>query len=196
MSQENSLNENKTAAIPSPVMDDSFINTTYKTLNARHSIIYEFVMLYNDYIYNTHDYGNGLPLTMIEIHTLTYIDDHPGTTVTILTDHWHKTKGAISQIVSRLEKDGLVTKSKREDNAKTVLLHTTELGHKLSSAHKLYDIMDISKTLGEIGQHCKPEEIDTFFKVMQVYYQVISKDFEENNILKRQGRRKKQEKEL
>lgn len=188
----NSLSKEQSSAVTTALsQDDSFINTTYKTLDTRHSIIYEFVMLYNDYIYAAHDYGNGLPLTMIEIHTLTYIDDNPGTTVTILTDHWHKTKGAISQIVSRLEKDGLVSKSKREDNAKTVLLHTTELGHKLSSAHKLYDIADISKTLGEIGEKCKPEEIDTFFKVMQVYYQVISKDFEENNIPKRQGKRKK-----
>lgn len=57
----------------------------------------------------------------------------------------------------------------------------------------MYDILDITKTLGEIGEKCSAEEIDTFFRVLQVYYDVISRDFEENNIPKRQGRRKKKE---
>ncbi|MDO5346567.1 MAG: helix-turn-helix domain-containing protein, partial [Lachnospiraceae bacterium] len=74
----------------------SFVDQTYQVLNNRHNVIYQFVMRYNDYIYAEHDYGNGDPLTMIEVHTLTYIEDHPGTTVTELTNYWHKTKGAIS----------------------------------------------------------------------------------------------------
>lgn len=177
--------------LPSGSPDPSFIDTTFQPLNNRHQIIYEFVMRYDDYIYDTHDYGTGVPLTMIESHTLTYIDDHPGTTVTELTRFWHKTKGAISQIVTRLEQNGLVSKQKKEDNAKLVRLYTTEAGARASNAHKMYDIIDITKTLGEIGEKCTPEEIDTFFRVMQVYYEVISKDFEENQIPKRQGRRKK-----
>lgn len=181
------INEKLNSASPDP----SFINTTFQTLNNRHQIIYEFVMRYDDYIYDTHDYGTGVPLTMIESHTLTYIDDHPGTTVTELTHFWHKTKGAISQIVTRLEQNGLVSKQKKADNAKLVRLYTTETGARASNAHKMYDIIDITKTLGEIGEKCTPEEIDTFFRVMQVYYGVISKDFEENQIPKRQGRRKK-----
>ncbi len=178
-----------------PADRSSLIDATYKTLNDRHHIIYEFVMRYNDYIYENHNYGTGVPLTMIESHTLTYIDDHPGTTVTELTRFWHKTKGALSQIVSRLEKNGFVTKSKTEDNAKTVHLTTTEEGHRVSNVHKMYDIKDISKTLAELGEKCSPEEIETFFKVMNVYYNVISKDFEENRIVKRQGRRKKKKTE-
>ncbi|MGN8793397.1 MarR family winged helix-turn-helix transcriptional regulator [Acidaminococcus fermentans] len=179
--------------IQKSAVDPSFIDTTFQTLNQRHHILYEFVMRYDDYIYDTHDYGNGEPLTMIESHTLTYIDDHPGTTVTELTHFWHKTKGAISQIVSRLEQYGLVSKQKKKDNAKTIRLYTTEIGAKASNAHKMYDILDITKTLGEIGEKCSAEEIDTFFRVLQVYYDVISRDFEENNIPKRQGRRKKKE---
>lgn len=104
------INEKLNSASPDP----SFINTTFQTLNNRHQIIYEFVMRYDDYIYDTHDYGTGVPLTMIESHTLTYIDDHPGTTVTELTHFWHKTKGAISQIVTRLEQNGLVSKQKKQ----------------------------------------------------------------------------------
>ena len=147
--------------LPSGSPDPSFIDTTFQTLNNRHQIIYEFVMRYDDYIYDTHDYGTGVPLTMIESHTLTYIDDHPGTTVTELTRFWHKTKGAISQIVTRLEQNGLVSKQKKEDNAKLVRLYTTEAGARASNANKMYDIIDITKTLGEIGEKCSPEKGET-----------------------------------
>lgn len=171
--------------------ESSFVDQTFQVLNNRHNVIYEFVMRYNDYIYAEHDYGNGTPLTMIEVHTLTYIEDHPGTTVTELTNYWHKTKGAISQIVSRLEDLGLVQKTKKEGNAKNVCLYVTEDGFQISRSHKLYDTLDITKTLSKIQKECTPAEIDTFYKVISVYYNVICKDFEENKIPKRQGKRKK-----
>ena len=172
--------------------ESGFINETFQVLNGRHNIIYEFVMRYDDYIYAEHSYGTGYHLTMIEVHTLTYIEDHPGTTVTELTAYWHKTKGAISQIVSRLEDLGLVTKTKKEGNGKNVYLYITETGYQVSRSHKLYDILDITKTLSKIQKECTPAEIDTFYKVISVYYKVICKDFEENKIPKRQGKRRKQ----
>lgn len=178
---------------PVPAADDaksSFVDQTFQVLNDRHNVIYGFVMRYNDYIYAEHDYGNGDPLTMIEVHTLTYIEDHPGTTVTELTEYWHKTKGAISQIVSRLEALGLVKKTKKEGNAKNVCLYVTECGFHTSRAHKLYDTLDITKTLNEIQKVCTPAEIDTFYKVISVYYDVICKDFEENKIPKRNKKRR------
>lgn len=172
----------------------SFIDQAYQALNDRHNVIYEFVMRYNDYIYAGHDYGNGHPLSMIEVHTLTYIQDHPGTTVTELTNYWHKTKGAVSQIVSHLEDLGLVEKTKKRENGKNVYLYITEAGFRISCSHKLYDILDITKTLSKVQRECTPAEIDTFYKVLSVYYKVICKDFEENKIPRRQGRRR-QEKE-
>ena len=175
--------------------ESGFINQTFQALNDRHNVIYEFVMRYNDYIYAEHDYGNGHPLTMIESHTLTYIEDHPGTTVTELTGYWHKTKGAVSQIVSRLEDLGLVTKTKKEGNEKNVYLYVTETGYQLSCSHKLYDILDITKTLSKIQKECTPAEIDTFYKVISVYYKVICRDFEENKIPKRQGKRRQKNQE-
>lgn len=159
---------------------DSIIDETFHTLNERHNNIYQFVMRYNDYIVSTHDYGMGLPLTMIEAHTLTYIEENPGVTVTELASYWNKTKGALSQTVSRLSEKGLVSKEKRDGNAKSILLYPTETGVALSKAHKLYDTVDIAKTMGELRRKCSPEEIDAFYKVISVYNQVIQKDFEIN----------------
>lgn len=166
--------------------DDSIIDETFRTLNERHNNIYQFVMRYNDYILSTHDYGEGIPLTMIEVHTLTYIEENPGVTVTQLAKYWNKTKAALSQTVSRLAEKGLVEKTKKEDNAKNVCLYPTELGIQLSKSHKLYDTLDITKTMGELRSECSVEEIEAFYKVISVYNKVIQKDFEINT-----GRKKR-----
>ncbi len=164
---------------------DSIINDSFHALNERHNNIYQFVIHYNDYILSRHDYGEGIPLTMIEMHTLTYIEDHPGVTITELANYWNKTKGALSQTVSRLEEKNLVKKIKEPNNAKNIHLHATELGIRLSKAHKLYDTVDIAKTMGELQQECTAEEIDSFYKVISVYNKIIKKDFVINRTRKK-----------
>ncbi|MGL5123031.1 MAG: MarR family transcriptional regulator [Fusobacteriaceae bacterium] len=162
------------------------IDDTFYILNERHNNIYQFVIQYNDYILSTHDYGEKIPLTMIESHTLTYIEDHPGIKISELATYWNKTKGAISQTVSRLEKWGLVIKEKQNGNLKNIHLYPTEIGVKLSKAHKIYDTTDIAKTMEELKKECSIEEIDNFFKVISVYNKIIKKDFIINK-----GRKKK-----
>lgn len=169
--------------------EDSIIDETFHTLNERHNNIYQFVMRYNDYILSTHEYGDGILLTMIEVHTLTYIEENPGVTVTQLAKYWNKTKAALSQTVSRLAEKGLVLKTKKEDNAKNVCLYPTELGIRLSKSHKLYDTLDITKTMGELKKECSVEEIEAFYKVISVYNKVIQKDFEINMGRKKRGKK-------
>lgn len=154
------------------------VNRTYIELNNKYQNLYQFVMNYSEYIYSKHDYTNNeLPLTMLEVHTLSHIEDHPGITATELVEYWNKTKGAISQILSKLEKEGLITKKTTATNAKTKHLYITEKGTAISNAHKTFDILDINKTMTQILEHCNPSEVDTFFKVVTVYNNVIKKDF-------------------
>ncbi|SDE36864.1 MarR family winged helix-turn-helix transcriptional regulator [Sporomusa acidovorans] len=153
--------------------EDAFINATYRHLNNRHNNIYQFVIKYSDYINAAHDYGTGHILSMTEVHTLTYIEDNPGTTVTELAQHWSKTKSALSQTVSKLVDKGLVYRHKTETNAKTVLLYVTEEGLKLSKAHKLYDTITISKTLEDLSKYCTAEEIDAFYKVIGIFAKLL-----------------------
>ncbi len=157
--------------------DSGMIDETFHALNERHNNIYQFVIHYNDYIVSIHDYGDGIPLTMIEAHTLTYIEEHPGTTVTELSKYWGKTKGALSQTVTRLTDKGLVEKTKTADNAKNIRLYVTETGSRLSKSHKLFDTVDIAKTMGELRKECSVEEIEAFYKVLGVYNKIIKNDF-------------------
>ena len=75
---------------------------------------------------------------MREVHLLTAIEENPGTTVTELAEIWNRTKGAICQTVTRLEKAGYVLRRKEGGDTKTVHLYPSEEGIKLSKAHKAY----------------------------------------------------------
>jgi DNA-binding MarR family transcriptional regulator len=159
----------------------SMIDDSFHALNTRHDNIYQFVLKYNNYIFSTHDYGLGIPLTMMEAHTLTRIEDYPGITSTELISYWGRTKGSVSLIVSHLEKLNLIEKRTEQDNKKTLHFYTTELGTQLSKAHKLYDTIDIAKTMNELLKECSAEEINSFYKVLEVYNKIIQKDFEINS---------------
>ena len=80
----------------------------------------------------------------------------------------------------KLMKKAAVEKRKEAGNAKNLHLYVTAEGAKTSKAHKMYDINDIAKTMSELQEKCSPEEIDTFYKVIGVYNEVIKKDFEIN----------------
>ena len=78
-------------------------------------------MHYNDYIMSAHQYGDNYTLTMMEVHTLSYIEDHPGTSSGELIQYWDKTKGTISQILTKLEKLELIEKRKKMETRKTFI---------------------------------------------------------------------------
>lgn len=145
------------------------IDKIYAQLSPRADKLYHFVMLYAEYIKTPRDYGDGEPITMTEVHTLTMIEDHPGLTVSDLAKWWRLTKSAISQAIKKLEARGLVYKVRDENNAKILHLFPTEAGVKLSTAHKLFDNMDIMQTSNDLLQTCTAEEIDTFYKVIDAY---------------------------
>lgn len=151
------------------------IDEVYRRLSPRADELYEFVMHYDDYICQTRDYGNGIPIKMVEVHTLTMIEEHPGITVGGLAKLWKRTKGTVSVNVKGLERKGYVCKKKENNNSKEVHLYVTEAGEELSTIHKLYDNIDIMQTQSELLKTCTLEEIDTFYKVIHEYLQMFLK---------------------
>ena len=149
------------------------IDRIYAQLSQRADLVYSFVTVYNSYINELRDYGTGMLINMVEVHTLTMIADHPGITVSELSVMWSRTKGAVSQNVTRLEKKGLITRQRDEKNAKIVHLYVTGEGERLSTAHKLYDNMDIMQTQRDLLQSCSLEEVDSFYKVLKAYLQLF-----------------------
>ena len=159
-------------------VDEDFaaIDKIYEKLSVRADKLYRFVVLYHEYIYSQHDYGNGLSFSMLEIHILTNIADQPGITATELASLWRKTKGAVSQTITRLAALGYVRREKRIGNSKTIYLHATEEGKRISDMHKCYDVADIIETLQDLQQTCSNEEIDSFYRVIDSYTALLNEE--------------------
>lgn len=145
------------------------IDRIYDQLSPRADLLYRFVMVYADYIYKFRDYGTGQIISMIEVHTLTMIEDNPGITVSKLATMWNRTKSAVSQTTAKLEDKKLIYRKKSDHNAKVMHLYPTETGIELSVKHKMYDNMDIMQTKQELLESCTLEEIDAFYKVLDAY---------------------------
>lgn len=149
------------------------IDDVYAQLSPRADLVYSFVTVYNSYINELRDYGTGLMINMVEVHTLTMIADTPGITVNELSKMWNRTKGAVSQNVAKLEKKGLIVRRRSDDDARLVHLYATEEGEALSTAHKHFDNIDIVQTQRDLLKDCTMEELNAFFKVLGIYYRLF-----------------------
>ena len=149
------------------------IDRVYAQLSPRADLVYSFVTSYSGYINEQRDYGTGMLINMVEVHTLTMIADNPGITVNELSKMWNRTKGAVSQNVTKLENRGLITRQRSDADARHVHLYATEEGERLTTAHKMFDNADIIQTQRDLLQSCTIEEVDAFFKVLKVYYDLL-----------------------
>lgn len=138
------------------------------------SCLFRFYQATHAYQGILRDYAeNGITMGQSEAHLLTDITDNPGITTTQLAVKWHKTTAAISQMITKLESKGMVERKRHPDNALNVLIYPTELGAFMSEAHKQYDVKSIHATLDYMKKTCSEEEIQAFFKVLEVYIDIV-----------------------
>lgn len=148
---------------------NSSVNKSYKKLSSKADLVYSFVCLYNQYIHSSHNYGGHYNFTMMEIHTLSYVEDNPGITSTELAKMWHKTKSAVSQTVKKLVEHGYLMRQTTDSNNKTVHLYVTPAGEQISQIHKHYDVEDITQTNDFLVGRCGQQAVDNFYTVLQEY---------------------------
>jgi DNA-binding MarR family transcriptional regulator len=153
----------------------SDIDNLYQKVTVRANMLYEFVILYHNFIYSQHTY-EAENCNMMEIHTLTYIDDSPGITATQLSRIWHKSKSAISQTIKKLMEAGYVEKRFAENNEKTARLYVTEKGKRLSRVHKAYDVADITQTTAYLVEQCSEADLDAFYRVIEQYTKLLKSE--------------------
>ncbi|WP_320170619.1 MarR family transcriptional regulator [Maridesulfovibrio sp.] len=88
-----------------------------------------------DHDKRTHYYGTDERLFEAEIHLIVAIKDNPGFHVAALAQRFGVTKGAISQIIKKLEKKGMVVKASDPKNQSRLLLSLTTKGETAYEAH-------------------------------------------------------------
>ncbi len=110
------------------------------------------------------DMGHGVLLYPSEFHVIETVGKHPAENLTSIASHLGVTKGAISQMVKKLEKKGLVKKVHIPGNKKDIVLELTDFGKEAFEWHRsLHESMEtgIRKELERITD----DEIEAFLRV-------------------------------
>lgn len=121
------------------------------------------------------DYGTGQMYTAREMHTISFIGANPGITITDYSKKWNKTKGAVSQMASKLEAAGLITRVKSSENNKNVQMYLTEKGKELDKLHQLYDFYEMLPMLSILIKNHSVEEVDLAFSIVDEYIKIVEK---------------------
>lgn len=115
------------------------------------------------------NYGTDTPVYFAEIHTVSAIAGNPGIHVGGLAEHFGYTKGAISEIIRKLEKKGLVQKQADPKNLSRLALFLTEKGELAHREHCRYHKM-FSEMGDEIMKDMPPEHI----AVIHVFLEAVA----------------------
>jgi DNA-binding MarR family transcriptional regulator len=118
-----------------------------------------------------------------ERHMLDKIGDNTGINVTGFAAAAGVTKGAISQLVTRLEKKGVVRRYKKSTNDKEVFLELTKTGQEVYQQHKEINEKTIIPLFDELSTHSdeKVEFLLHMFKWFDDYLDLSRKKMEEHH---------------
>lgn len=152
------------------------IERLYQKLSPSMDVVYAYISMYNDLMLRPRDYGTGLMISMVEIHTLTMIADNPGITINELARMWRRTKGAISQNVTKLEQKGLIFRQRCTEDARVLHLYVTEEGKNLVLLHKDYDYRENIQMLTYLLETCTEEEVEHFYKIISIFWAMHQED--------------------
>ena len=121
-------------------------------------IILRVVLKFLDIDRRTRCYGTDEQLFNAEIHMIKAIKENEGLHVTGLANILGVTKGAVSQIIGKLEKKGMILKEKDIDNQSKLILKLTPKGEIAHANHEKYH-QQIDDAVKEILEDASEQEI-------------------------------------
>lgn len=147
-----------------------------KELLRKAEILYQFIDLFENYENRARNYcssqESGL-FTMNELHLLMEIEANPGIISAELVEKTRKSKSFISQVVTKLVNHGYIVKISEGTSLKKKQLYISAKGKQLCDAHTEFDEKALLKTYKYLLRDCTPEEIDSFYKVMETYNRIM-----------------------
>lgn len=138
--------------------------------------IVQILNCYTDMQRKKHTYTKGIHLYPSEIHAIDCIAGMSAINMTDLSHQLGVTKGAVTKIITKLEKKGLVRRYKYINNQKEVFLHLTEKGLEAYNGHKAYHAAmneKIDKYFCELSEE-QGKEITNFLKLYLSEMQKLS----------------------
>ena len=102
------------------------------------------------------------------------IEAPPGICSSDLVAASRRSKGFISRMTTKLEKSGFIIRVPDKNDAKKFCLYVTAKGKTLCDAHAEFDEKTLIKTYHYLRRDCTDEEIEAFYKVVQVYNNIMN----------------------
>lgn len=112
------------------------------------------------------DYGGGVFLGHAEVQFLEAVARYPDENVSALSRRLGITKGAVTQMVSKLCQKELLQGTQREDNKKEKFFHLTSQGELTVKGHQLYHKQANEKLCRFIAT-LDAQEADTVFRFLE-----------------------------
>lgn len=149
------------------------INQVLRNINHKTGALYDFIMVASGMLNAVRMKANGTELTMVEIRTIMMIEEHPGTTATWLCHSWNRSRGAVSQILKKLEQKGFIYKVKSAESDRVFNLFVTDAGMEVVHEFVMEDFKDSTYLVRSLMETCTEEELQAFYKVIDRYRQVL-----------------------
>ncbi|ADZ10150.1 regulatory protein MarR [Methanobacterium lacus] len=114
---------------------------------------------------NPIEFGDGQKLYPSEIHILDAVGSGVANNVTVLSQKFGITKGAVSQVVNKLHEKQLIKKEKIEGNAKEVKLTLTSHGR---NAFKIQDELhkNFENEFFNYFKNLEQDKVDSYLEIM------------------------------
>jgi len=128
-----------------------FSDDAFQLMNTLAAINEKYNLMEN----NPRVYGKGLTVYPSHIRAIVTIGHKPGINVTELARTLEVTKASVSELITRLERSGLVRKTRDAGNNKEILLHITSACRVvLDDVDRRHEKMfqDFKSILGELGE--------------------------------------------
>ncbi len=107
----------------------------------------------------------GGKLYASHIHMIEAIGKDYGKTITALSAYFMITKGAVSQVVTRLYKDGYLLKTKKKGNDKEIILELTKKGWKAFETHEKINAI-VRSSLKQLRHKYSADEAAAFVNIL------------------------------
>ncbi len=111
------------------------------------------------------DIGEGEKLYPSELHVIEAVGNGYGNKVTVLSEKFGITKGAVSQVVNKLYEKGFINKERNEKYGKEIIISLTEKGW---TAFELQDEWHkrMETEFIDYLETFTPEKIDSFLQIL------------------------------
>lgn len=130
----------------------------------------------NGFLNKPRKYSIDDSLYMREVHFLVSLAEKDQPTMSEMASHLNVTPGAVTQMVSRLEKKGYVIRSKASDDKRQTTVSLTEKGRVLCDEHIAYDQMKYAY-ISDVLTGYSDEDLERLIQYEQIIRDVFEKNY-------------------